>query len=166
MGDWMVMGIHIFCQHFACYMCTHGFLFADWLSSFVLQLNLKRFLLWKTSNVHTRENGIMNTLCSAQCTHQASAVINVSPFWFHLSPTLLLLLLLLLLSRFSRVRLYNPIDVSPPGCPAPGTLQARTLEWVAISFSNAWKWKVKVKSLSCVRLLETLGLQPTRLLHP
>ena len=49
----------------------------------------------------------------------------------------------------------NPTDGSPPGCPVPGILQARTLEWVAISFSNAWKWKVKVKSLSCVRLLAT-----------
>ena len=42
-----------------------------------------------------------------------------------------------------------------PGSPVPGILQARTLEWVAISFSNAWKWKVKVKSLSLVRLLAT-----------
>ena len=48
--------------------------------------------------------------------------------------------------------LCNPIDGSPPGSPVPGILQARTLEWVAISFSNAWKWKVKVKSLSCVWL--------------
>ena len=47
--------------------------------------------------------------------------------------------------------LWDPIDGSPPGCPIPGILQARTLEWVAISFSNAWKWKVKVKSLSRVR---------------
>ena len=47
--------------------------------------------------------------------------------------------------------LCNPIDGSPPGSPIPGILQARTLAWVAISFSNAWKWKVKVKSLSCVR---------------
>ena len=46
--------------------------------------------------------------------------------------------------------LCDPIDSSPPGSPVPGILQARTLEWVAISFSNAWKWKVKVKSLSCV----------------
>ena len=46
-------------------------------------------------------------------------------------------LLLLLLSRFSRVRLCDPIDGSPPGSPVPGILQARTLEWVAISFSNA-----------------------------
>ena len=51
--------------------------------------------------------------------------------------------------------LCDPIDSSPPGSPVPGILQARTLEWVAISFSNAWKWKVKVKSLSCVRLFAT-----------
>ena len=44
---------------------------------------------------------------------------------------------------------------NPPGSPIPGILQARTLEWVAISFSNAWKWKVKVKSLSRVRLFAT-----------
>ena len=44
--------------------------------------------------------------------------------------------------------LCDPIDGSPPGSPVPGILQARTLEWVAISFSNAWKWEVKVKSLS------------------
>ena len=68
----------------------------------------------------------------------------------------MLLLLLLLLSHFSRVRLCaTPIDGSPPGSPVPGILQARTLEWVAMSFSNAWKWKVKVKSLSCVRLFAT-----------
>ena len=46
--------------------------------------------------------------------------------------------------------LCDPIDRSPPGSLVPGILQARTLEWVAISFSNAWKWKVKVKSLSRV----------------
>ena len=51
--------------------------------------------------------------------------------------------------------LCDPIDGSPPGSPVPGILQARTLEWVAISFSNAWKWKVKVKSLCCARLLAT-----------
>ena len=51
--------------------------------------------------------------------------------------------------------LCDPIDGSPPGSPIPGILQARTLEWVAISFSNAWKWKVKVKSLSHVWLLAT-----------
>ena len=54
--------------------------------------------------------------------------------------------------------LCDPRDGSPLGSPVPGILQARTLEWVAISFSSAWKWKVKVKSLS--------WLQPTRLLRP
>ena len=51
--------------------------------------------------------------------------------------------------------LCDPIDGSPPGSPVPGIVQARTLEWVAISFSNAWKWKVKMKSLSSVRLFTT-----------
>ena len=51
--------------------------------------------------------------------------------------------------------LCDPIDGSPPGFPIPGILQARTLEWVTISFSNAWKWKVKMKPLSHVWLLAT-----------
>ena len=51
--------------------------------------------------------------------------------------------------------LCDPMDGSPPGSPVPGILQARTLEWVAISFSNAWKWKVKGKWLSRVWLLVT-----------
>ena len=51
--------------------------------------------------------------------------------------------------------LCDPIDGSPPGPAFTGILQARTLEWVAISSSNAWKCKVKVKSLSRVRLLAT-----------
>ena len=55
----------------------------------------------------------------------------------------------------SRPTPCDPLDGSPPGFPVPGILQARTLEWVAISFSNAWKWKLKVKLLSRVWLLET-----------
>ena len=51
--------------------------------------------------------------------------------------------------------LCDPIEGSPSGSPVPGILQERTLEWVAISFSSAWKWKVKGKSLSRVRLLAT-----------
>ena len=51
--------------------------------------------------------------------------------------------------------LCGPIDGSPPGSPVPGIVHARTLEWVAISFSNAWEWKVKVKSLSRVQLFAT-----------
>ena len=58
-------------------------------------------------------------------------------------------------SRQSCLTLCDPIDGSPTGSPIPGILQVRTLEWVAISFSNAWKWKVKVKSLSRVQLLAT-----------
>ena len=56
-------------------------------------------------------------------------------------------------SRQSCPTLCDPIDGSPPGSSVPGILQARTLEWVAISFSKPWEWKVKVKSLSHVRLL-------------
>ena len=55
----------------------------------------------------------------------------------------------------SCLTLWDPRDGSPPGSPVPGILQARTLEWVAISFSDAWKWKVKVKSPSRVQLLAT-----------
>ena len=62
--------------------------------------------------------------------------------------------------------LCDPIDGSPSGSSVPGILRARTLEWVAISFSNAWKWKVKVKSLTHVQPSRPHRLQPTRLLHP
>ena len=55
----------------------------------------------------------------------------------------------------SCLTLCNPIDSSPPGSPIPGIIQARTLEWVAISFSSAWKWKMKVKLLSRVWLFAT-----------
>jgi len=51
--------------------------------------------------------------------------------------------------------LCNPLEGCPPGFPVPGIVQARILEWVAISFSSAWKWKVKVKSLSRVQLCAT-----------
>ena len=60
--------------------------------------------------------------------------------------------------------LWDPIDGSPPGSPIPGILQARTLEWVAISFSNAWKWKWSHSIVS--NSLLPHGLQPTRLLRP
>ena len=76
-----------------------------------------------------------------------------------------LLLLLLLKSLQSCPTLCDPIDGSPPGSAIPRILQARTLEWVAISFSNAWKWKVKVTTQSCLTL-RPHGLQPTRLLRP
>ena len=62
--------------------------------------------------------------------------------------------------------LCNPIDGSQPGSPVPGILQARTLEWVAISFSNAWEWKVKVKSLSRVWLPATPWTAAYQALRP
>ena len=61
--------------------------------------------------------------------------------------------------------LCDPIDGSPSGSSVPGILQARTLEWVAISFSNAWKWKVKVKLLSCVQLFTTPCTAPYQALQ-
>ena len=65
----------------------------------------------------------------------------------------------------SCLTLCDPIDGSPPGSPIPGILQARTLEWVAISFSNTLKWKVKGNSVASDSS-RPHGLQPTRLLHP
>ena len=56
--------------------------------------------------------------------------------------------------------LCDPIDGSPPGSPIPGILQARTLEWVAISFSNAWKWKVKEVAQSCPSLWDPMDCSP------
>ena len=66
-----------------------------------------------------------------------------------------IMLLLLLLSLQSCLTLCDPTDSSPPGFPIPGILQARTVEWVAISFSSAWKGKEKVKSLSRVQPFAT-----------
>ena len=75
----------------------------------------------------------------------------------HQTPPLLLTFCFLAAAKSlqSCPTLCDPIDSSPPGSTVPGILQARTLEWVAISFSNAWKWKVKVKSLSHVQLFAT-----------
>ena len=79
----------------------------------------------------------------------------LSFLWFLESIYLILLQYAAAKSLQSCPTLCDPIDGSPRGSPIPGILQARTLEWVAISFSNAWKWKVKVKSLSRVRLFPT-----------
>ena len=90
-------------------------------------------------------------VCSVFAFHFTSKLVKFRmSFFFSVS-----LVISLLLSHFSRVWLCDPIDCSPSGSPVPGILQARTLEWVAISFSNEWKWRVKVKSLSRVRLLVT-----------
>ena len=80
--------------------------------------------------------------------------------WFHLltqPPYIVLSIIAAAAAKLlqSCLTLCNPIDGSPPASPVPGILQARTLEWVATFFSNAWKCKVKVKSLSRVRLFTT-----------
>ena len=79
-------------------------------------------------------------------------------FFPHCCALFIMAFIMLLLSAKSLhwcLTLCNPIEVSPPGSPVPGILQARILEWVAISFSNTGKWKVKGKSLSRVWLLVT-----------
>ena len=76
-------------------------------------------------------------------------------FWFSPLSPFMFLYFFLVFPIQSCLTLCDPIDGSPPGSCVPGILQARTLEWVAISFSNAWEWKLKVKFLSRVRLLAT-----------
>ena len=94
---------------------------------------------------------------SAFCSHPYSCISCIvrpfTTFWPYLFHLIVISYGLLLLSHFSHVRLWDPIDGSPTGFPVPGILQARTLGWVAISFSNTWKWKVKVKSHCRVQLL-------------
>ena len=117
----------------------------------------RHFTIWATKEVPQGkgEGGQSDTSASAIFSDSFNLTYSIyqgAIFWGITSrtPSHLMLLLLLLLST-----LCDAIDGSPPGSLFPGILKARTLEWVAISFSNAWKWKVKVKSLSCVRLLAT-----------
>ena len=85
-----------------------------------------------------------------------SPAIKFSPISTLTVPALVLILLdCSAKSLQSCPTLCDPIDSSPLGSSVPRILQARTLEWVAIAFSNAWKWKVKVKSLSLVQLFAT-----------
>ena len=112
-------------------------------------------LRWKPSEQNlrfSREEGIVPQDCNLE-------ILNVYPIgppyqcvsWFCFSAAAAAAAK----SLQSCPTLCDPIDGSPPGSPVPGILQARTLEWVAISFSNAWKRKVKMKSLSHIRLLVT-----------
>ena len=100
---------------------------------------------WPWSSPNFPLDIIYNPGCHLSDFFHASLIVNLEIYG----------LLLLLLSLQSCPTLCDPIDGSPPGSPIPGILQARTLEWVAISFSSARKWKVKVKSLSRVRLFMT-----------
>ena len=100
-------------------------------------------------------------VCAGVYSDTVFYIIRSSRFWFPASsktlpdPTSLSFLAAAAKSLRLRQTLCNPIEGSPSGSPVPGILQARTLEWVAISFSNSWKWKVKVKSLSRIQLLAT-----------
>ena len=91
---------------------------------------------WLSDHLHIRAQNTRTYIWSCATFHRAAAATTAK-------------------SLQSCPTVCDPIDGSPPGFPIPGILQARTLEWVAISFSNAWKWKVKMKSLSRVRLLAT-----------
>ena len=90
---------------------------------------------------------------AAQVVHHQRSVLHYSVLWFAAAAAK---------SLQSCPTLCDPIDGSPPGPLVPGIIQARTLEWVAISFSNAWKWSRSVMS-DCLR---PHGLQPTRLFRP
>ena len=91
------------------------------------------------------------TICPYNWTQFSPAPNPLRLSWFHMAQTAAATAKLLQ----SCLTLCNPTEGTPPGSPVPGIFQARTLEWVAISFSNAWKWKVKGKSLSRVRLFTT-----------
>jgi len=111
---------------------THGI---TWLSQQMLVQSLSCFIILVLCfhhHISFSDSSVSFYLCKSSCDYSAAAEL-----------------------LQSCLTLRNPIDCSPPGSPVPWILQARTLVWVAISFSNAWKWKVKVKSLSCVWLLAT-----------
>ena len=98
------------------------------------------------------------TTCSSNPTSGYTSTGNEKGYWENIySPMFISALFTIAAAKSlqSCPTLCDPIDGSPPGSPIPEILQARTLEWVAISFSNSSKWKNKVKSLSHVRLLAT-----------
>ena len=118
------------------------------------QTRLKWLNMHSMHETRMQDSQVETFLSSVTCTFTPASLtanlIQIPPclFDFHSNPAAAK-------SLQSCPTLCDPIDGSPPGSPVLGSLQARTLEWVAISFSNAWKWKVKVKSLSRVGLLAT-----------
>ena len=131
------------------YVCPYGHLVNCFGNVFVgllflfLHLLLSSFMIWW-----------LTMLCLDSLSY---VCISITDFWFAVTRKFLFLIkgYAAAKSLQSCLTLCNPIDGSPPGSPVPGILQTRTLEWVAISFSNVWKWKVKVKSLRHARLLAT-----------
>ena len=110
--------------------------------SFVTSCTFTHPLMWGLSEPSSRSPVFLCSFSLGNWWHSRS-------FWYYLCAAAAAK------SLQSYPTLCDPRDSSPPGSPVPGVLQARTLEWLAISFSNPWKWKVKLKSLSRVRLLAT-----------
>ena len=116
------------------------------------------FFFSKCRLFHLISQIVLSWFLKEELGHMAQHFMTDSSFFFssfHNYLTCVYLMLCYAKSLQSCPTLCDPIDSSPSGSPILGTLQAKTLEWVAISFSSAWKWKVKVKSLSRVRLLVT-----------
>ena len=134
---------------------------------YLIILSPAAFLVWLPSPLRCSFCSFFNKLALAKaktsdsslCPHQEQTHEEgfslTLPFWRKRLFPVLTLHAAAAKSLQSCPTLCDPIDGSPPGSTVPGILQARTLEWVAISFSKAWKWKVKVKSLSSFWLLAT-----------
>ena len=110
------------------------------------------------TSVGQRSLAVYSSLGSQRSlTWLSSCIHTYFPSQMHSPALQILMLYAAAKSLHSCPTLCDPIDSSPPGSPIPGILQAKTLEWVAISFSNAWEWKVKVKWLSRVQLCNPMG---------
>ena len=131
----------------------------DWLDLLTVQGTLKSLLQHRSSKASILRHSAFFTV---QLSHQYMTTGKTIALtrWTFVGKVMSLLFNMLSAAAAAKslqscLTLCDPRDGSPPGSPIPGILQVRTLEWVAISFSNAWKWKVKVKLLSRVWLLAT-----------
>ena len=129
--DFHIRAIHDYILHVRIFFINYSF-FLNWRKMILQNVALFSQRATWIRHKHTYVMFLLNLL---------------SPSWFHPSAVAK--------SLQSCPTLCNPIDGSPPGSAVPGILQARTLEWVAMPFPSAWKWKVKVKLLSRVWLLAT-----------
>ena len=118
----------------------------DWLHSLAVKGTLKSLLQHQSSKASVLQHWVFFTV---QLSHPYMNTEKTIPLTAAAAKSLQ-----------SCPTLCDPIDSSPQGSPVPGILQARILEWIVISFSNAWKWKMKVKSLGHVQLLATMDLSP------
>ena len=123
---------------------------SQWYRTPYYPLSSPRHILIKLTKIKHKEQILKAARETQQITHKGIPIRITGDLSIETLQTRREWLLLLLLSLQSCPTLCDPIHGSPPGSLVSGIHQARTLEWVAISFSNAWKWKVKVKSLSRV----------------